>query len=272
MTTPSDDTIRIDHDETAAADSNATAVERTGTPDTEVRIDHDETAAAADVTPADPEAAAREIPATDTTDTDETTAAAEDLAVPLGHTADNAVYDDSDETVIIEEHLVVITEAMTEAGELVLIEEHVVLVTEISEDAADERPAAATFGGLDYAMAERLAQVGIQSGDDLLQRGAVYSDRETLMAETGMDEHTLMDYISRADLARVPGMTNEYAERLLAGGITSVPELAYFGADDLAARIAQGGVEPPDVATLALLTAQARALPQRITYRPTDAY
>jgi predicted flap endonuclease-1-like 5' DNA nuclease len=80
--------------------------------------------------------------------------------------------------------------------------------------------------GIGAVYAEKLRGVEVHTQQDLLEAGAKPAGRHTLEEDTGISHVLLLKWINRADLARVKGIGEEYADLLEAGGVDSVPELA----------------------------------------------
>ena len=80
--------------------------------------------------------------------------------------------------------------------------------------------------GLGYQAAETLQRIGIQSIEQLLDAGSTPEDRQKLSEQTGLDTKHIYQWVCRADLVRIKGIGNEYADLLDAAGIPTVPILA----------------------------------------------
>jgi predicted flap endonuclease-1-like 5' DNA nuclease len=70
-----------------------------------------------------------------------------------------------------------------------------------------------------------LKQVGIHSVQALLDRGASIQGRRDLAKNTGISESQLLRWLNNADLFRIRGIGEEYAELLELAGIDTVSEL-----------------------------------------------
>ena len=91
--------------------------------------------------------------------------------------------------------------------------------------------------GIGMVMANRLARAGIGSAEALLVQGSTPAGREMLSDSTGIPSRRLLHFVHRADLARVKGIGEEYAELLEVAGIRNVSQLAASDVDELIARL-----------------------------------
>ena len=91
--------------------------------------------------------------------------------------------------------------------------------------------------GINTSLARKLEGIGIVSVEALLERGQTASDRRQLSEMTRIPLRMLLHFVHRADLARVRGVGEEYAELLEAAGIRNVSQLAASNPDDLLVRL-----------------------------------
>ncbi len=91
--------------------------------------------------------------------------------------------------------------------------------------------------GIGDVYAGKLEEMGINTVEKLLRKGAGRSDRQNISAETGLSEHQVLKWVNRADLARVNGIGSDYADLLEASGVDSVPELAQRNAENLQVKM-----------------------------------
>lgn len=80
--------------------------------------------------------------------------------------------------------------------------------------------------GMTEVIEAALRARGITTSDELLQQAATRSDRHRLARDVGVEETTLLTWANCADLARVKGVADIYAELLERAGIDTVLELA----------------------------------------------
>jgi predicted flap endonuclease-1-like 5' DNA nuclease len=93
--------------------------------------------------------------------------------------------------------------------------------------------------GVGPTYAEKLAGLGLKTTDDLLAAGASPKGREDLAAATGISGKLILRWVNMADLFRVKGVGEEYADLLEAAGVDTVPELAQRRADNLTQKMAE---------------------------------
>lgn len=111
---------------------------------------------------------------------------------------------------------------------------------------APAKTAAATGGyktekieGIGPAYARKLAALGIQTTDDLLDRCGSAKGRAAVADDAGINTQLLLRWVNMADLMRVSGVGGEFAELLEAAGVDTVKELKTRKADTLAAKMAE---------------------------------
>ena len=93
--------------------------------------------------------------------------------------------------------------------------------------------------GIAPADAEKLQTLGLRTTDDLLRAGASPKGRDNLAAATGISSKLILRWVNLADLFRVRGVGEEYADLLEAAGVDTVPELAQRRADHLTYKMAE---------------------------------
>lgn len=79
---------------------------------------------------------------------------------------------------------------------------------------------------INEAAAEALDAIGLNTVAKLLQAGATPEGRRELQETTGTDETILRQWLIRADLFRINGVSSGYADLLVAAGVDSVADLA----------------------------------------------
>jgi predicted flap endonuclease-1-like 5' DNA nuclease len=67
----------------------------------------------------------------------------------------------------------------------------------------------------------------------LLEQGATRKGRKDIAKKAEVSEKLVLKWVNRADLARVKGIGEEYANLLEATGVDTVPELAQRNAENL---------------------------------------
>lgn len=126
--------------------------------------------------------------------------------------------------------------------------------------------------GVGEVYAGRLAMAGVSTIAHLLEKGATPAGRKEIAASADISDKLVLRWVNMADLFRVKGVGEEYADLLEAGGVDTVPELAQRNAENLHAKLLEVNEErklvrrPPSVAEVAGWVTQAKALPRVVTY------
>jgi predicted flap endonuclease-1-like 5' DNA nuclease len=126
--------------------------------------------------------------------------------------------------------------------------------------------------GIGDTYAVKLETAGIGSREQLLEAGASPKGRKDLEAKSGISGKLLLKWINRADLARVKGIGEEYADLLELAGVDTVPELAQRNATNLHQKLADRNEAQkvvrrvPSLAEVEKWIAAAKDLPRAIHY------
>jgi predicted flap endonuclease-1-like 5' DNA nuclease len=126
--------------------------------------------------------------------------------------------------------------------------------------------------GIGEVYAQKLAEVGLQTTEALLEAGNTPQGRKDLAEKTGISGKLILEWVNRADLFRIKGIGEEYSDLLEAAGVDTVPELAQRNPDNLHAKLGEVNAEKKLVRKLPALSrvtdwvAQAKDLPRAITY------
>jgi predicted flap endonuclease-1-like 5' DNA nuclease len=126
--------------------------------------------------------------------------------------------------------------------------------------------------GIGAAYAEKLTGDGIDTMEKLLAAGATAAGRKKIAAGCEISEKLILKWVNRADLARVKGIGEEYADLLELSGVDTVPELAQRNAENLHAKMAEVNAEKnatrqlPSVEKVRDWVAQAKDLPRVVTH------
>ena len=91
--------------------------------------------------------------------------------------------------------------------------------------------------GIGPVYAEKLIAAGIETVDQLLEKGATAKGRQALEEETGIRHDLVLTWVNHADLFRVKGIGPQFAELLEAAGVDTVKELRNRNAANLAAKM-----------------------------------
>jgi predicted flap endonuclease-1-like 5' DNA nuclease len=130
----------------------------------------------------------------------------------------------------------------------------------------------ATIEGIGDVYDGKLAAIGIDSVEALLQAGASPKGRADLAEKSGISGKLILEWVNRADLYRIRGISEEYSDLLESAGVDTVPELAQRNAANLHAALVQVNGEKklvrhlPGESQVAAWIEQAKALPRVVTY------
>jgi predicted flap endonuclease-1-like 5' DNA nuclease len=93
--------------------------------------------------------------------------------------------------------------------------------------------------GIGETYAAKLQDIGLTTQEKLLEAGATPRGRKDIATRSGISEKLILKWINRADLARVKGIGEEYADLLEAAGVDTVPDLARRNPANLHAKLAE---------------------------------
>lgn len=126
--------------------------------------------------------------------------------------------------------------------------------------------------GIGQSFTQKLEEAGISSIEMLLKHGAAPTGRKELADQTGVSEKVILRWVNQADLARIKGVSEEYAELLEAAGVDSVPECAQRNAEHLLEKMKEINVQKKLVRKMPAQKQvegwieQSKALPRIVTY------
>tara|TARA_R110002050_G_scaffold9504_1_gene33303 strand:- start:464605 stop:465009 length:405 start_codon:yes stop_codon:yes gene_type:complete len=126
--------------------------------------------------------------------------------------------------------------------------------------------------GIGEAYSTKLTDAGVTSIENLLKIGSEKKGRKELAEKTGISEKLVLNWINRADLARIKGVSTQYADLLECAGVDTVPELAQRNAENLHAKMLEVNEKKklvrqvPSVSQIEDWVTQAKELPRAIHY------
>ncbi len=126
--------------------------------------------------------------------------------------------------------------------------------------------------GIGPTYASKLSAVGISTTGALLEQGASAAGRKEIASKTGISEAKVLEWVNHADLFRIKGVGEEYADLLEAAGVDTVPELAQRNAQNLYEKLQAINAEKrltrqlPSEAKIADWVAQAKTLPRVVNH------
>ncbi len=126
--------------------------------------------------------------------------------------------------------------------------------------------------GIGEAYSTKLEEAGITSLENLLETCCEKKGRKELAEKSGVSEKLILGWVNRADLARVKGISTQYADLLKVAGVDTIPELAQRNAENLQAKMAEINEEKnlvrkiPTASQVQDWVIQAKELPRVITH------
>ena len=130
----------------------------------------------------------------------------------------------------------------------------------------------ADIEGIGEVYSKKLEEIGIDSIEKLLEAGSERKGRKEIAEKTGISDKLILDWINRADLARVKGISTQYADLLEIAGVDTVPELALRNPENLYKKMIEINEEKKLVRKVPALSQvedwikQAKNLPRVINY------
>lgn len=118
----------------------------------------------------------------------------------------------------------------------------------------------------------KLRAAGVKDTEALLAQCGTPKDRAALSAATGISAALVLKFANRADLMRVKGVGEEYADLLEAAGVDTVPELAQRKAANLHAALEAVNAQKklvrqtPSAKAVGQWIAAAKDMPRRLHY------
>ncbi|GMR11614.1 MAG: hypothetical protein BMS9Abin28_2450 [Anaerolineae bacterium] len=129
-----------------------------------------------------------------------------------------------------------------------------------------------TIEGIGEVYSGQLSAAGISTTEDLLEKAASPAGRQAIEEETGISGKLILRWANMADLFRISGVSEEYADLLEACGVDTVPELAQRNPENLFQALTQTNEEKklvrgvPGESQVAGWVSQAKELPKILVY------
>ena len=126
--------------------------------------------------------------------------------------------------------------------------------------------------GIGEVYRQKLRQAGITNVDELLEKGSTVQGRKEIVEATGISDKLILRWVNMADLYRIKGIGQEYAELLEAAGVDTIPELAQRVPANLLEKMAAANAQKkmvrrlPDLSQVESWVEQAKSLPRVVTY------
>ena len=126
--------------------------------------------------------------------------------------------------------------------------------------------------GIGEIYAQKIEDIGIATTEELLERGATPQGRAEIVEQSGISKKLILKWVNRADLFRIKGIGEEYADLLEIAGVDTVPELAQRNPENLYQKLLEVNQEKklvrrsPAQDQVSDWIEQAQGLPRVITY------
>jgi len=126
--------------------------------------------------------------------------------------------------------------------------------------------------GIGPAYAGKLAAVGINTVEQLLERCATPKGRKEVEESTGIEHARILKWTNMADLFRISGVKEEYSELLEAAGVDTVKELKHRVPENLHAKMVETNEskklvrQVPSLSQVQKWVEQAKTMEAKITY------
>jgi predicted flap endonuclease-1-like 5' DNA nuclease len=114
-----------------------------------------------------------------------------------------------------------------------------------------------TIKGMTTDLAGKLKADGITNTDHLLKAAAAAGPRRDLAKKLGVNPSMVLEWVNRADLARINGIGDAFANLLEEAGVDSIKELAHRVPEHLHEKLTSVNTEKklvPRVPTVDMLT------------------
>ncbi|MEA3338917.1 MAG: DUF4332 domain-containing protein [Chloroflexota bacterium] len=126
--------------------------------------------------------------------------------------------------------------------------------------------------GIGETYAQKLKDAGLATTEALLKQGATPKGRQEIAEKSGIGGKLILKWVNRADLFRVKGIGEEYADLLEIGGVDTVPDLARRNPESLYQKLMDVNAEkklvrrPPSQTQVQGWVKQAQGLDRVVTY------
>ena len=124
--------------------------------------------------------------------------------------------------------------------------------------------------GVGDVYAKKLQDAGIKTVKQLLEQGATPKGRDEIAAKTGISGALVLRWVNHADLIRIVGVAEQFAELLEASGVDSVPELSHRLAENLHDKMVEANEKNnlvrrlPSVSQIGSWIEQCKNLPRAV--------
>ncbi|MCB1663235.1 MAG: DUF4332 domain-containing protein [Pseudomonadales bacterium] len=126
--------------------------------------------------------------------------------------------------------------------------------------------------GVGKTYAAKMEKIGVKTVEELLRQGASKKGRTALAEKSGVSDKLILEWVNRADLTRIRGVSTQYADLLESAGVDSVPELAQRNVENLQQKMAEVNAKKklvrlvPGINSVSSWVEQAKKLPKLVTH------
>lgn len=126
--------------------------------------------------------------------------------------------------------------------------------------------------GIGEAYSIKLEEAGISSIENLLKTCCEKKGRKNIAEKSNISEKLILNWVNRADLSRIKGVSTQYADLLECAGVDTVPELAQRNPENLQSKMTEVNEtknlvhKVPAVSQVQDWVSQAKELPRVVTY------
>ncbi len=126
--------------------------------------------------------------------------------------------------------------------------------------------------GIGATYAQKLSEIGIKTAEALLKQGATKKGRKDIAEKSSIADKQILKWVNRADLSRIKGIGEEYADLLEVAGVDTVPELGQRNAENLYKKMVEVNAEKklvrqvPAQSKVEDWVKQAKGLERVVTY------
>ncbi|NIQ05528.1 MAG: DUF4332 domain-containing protein [Candidatus Korarchaeota archaeon] len=126
--------------------------------------------------------------------------------------------------------------------------------------------------GIGSTYAEKLADMGISTVHALLDKGCTKWGRKEIAEKTGIAETLILEWVNMADLFRIEGIGEEYADLLEEAGVDTVVELSKRVPENLHAKMKEVNEQKklvkqsPTLDMVEKWVETAKTLPRQVEY------
>ena len=129
-----------------------------------------------------------------------------------------------------------------------------------------------TVEGIGSSNSTKLGESGITSLENLLKTCCNKKGRKELAGKSGINEKLILNWVNRADISRIKGISTQYADLLESSGVDTVPSLALRNPKNLHSRMSEVNSNKqlvrhvPGISQVQNWVVQAKGLPRVVSH------